>query len=183
MRHVLMMGARDPVMYRLVPTLVRQMGTAYPELVRAEPLIGETLRLGGDRASGRRWSADCICSVRRRHGWAIGSRCLARWRSGCTTRFGFPLDLTQDALREQGREVDLAGFETAMDEQRARARAAWAGSGEAATERVWFELKQSVGATEFLGYSTEAAEAEIVALVVHGAPVDAGRRRARSPSC
>ncbi len=101
------------------------------------------------------------------------SRCRGRWRSGCIDTFGFPLDLTQDALREQGREVDLAGFETAMDEQRARARAAWAGSGEAATERVWFELKQSVGASEFLGYSTETAEAEILALVVNGAPIDA----------
>src|SRR4029079_15054255 len=80
--------------------------------------------------------------------------------------FGFPLDLTQDALREQGRAVDLAGFETSMQEQRARARAAWAGSGDAATERVWFELKEKVGATEFLGYSTETAEAEMVALVV-----------------
>src|SRR5262249_59024297 len=86
--------------------------------------------------------------------------------------FGFPLDLTQDALREQGREVDLAGFEAAMAEQRARARAAWSGSGEAATEQVWFELKQKVGASEFLGYSTETAEAEIVALVANGEPVD-----------
>jgi alanyl-tRNA synthetase len=85
--------------------------------------------------------------------------------------YGFPLDLTQDALREQGRGVDLAGFEAAMEEQRARARAAWAGSGEAATEGVWFELKQEVGASEFLGYSTETAEAEIVALVVNGTPV------------
>ena len=84
--------------------------------------------------------------------------------------YGFPLDLTQDALREQGREVDLAGFEAAMEEQRVRARAAWAGSGEAATERVWFELKERIGASEFLGYSTETAEAEIVALVVNGTP-------------
>ena len=86
--------------------------------------------------------------------------------------FGFPLDLTQDALREQGREVDLAGFDAAMDDQRARARAAWAGSGEAATERVWFEIKERVGATEFLGYSTETAEGEIVALVKGGAAVN-----------
>ena len=100
--------------------------------------------------------------------------------------YGFPLDLTQDALREQGREVDLAGFETAMEEQRRRARAAWAGTGEAATERVWFELKEKVGGSEFLGYSTEAAEAEIVALVVNGAPamsaaVGVGRRGGAEP--
>jgi alanyl-tRNA synthetase len=86
--------------------------------------------------------------------------------------YGFPLDLTQDAMREQGHDVDLAGFEEAMDEQRARARAAWVGTGDAATERVWFELKERVGASEFLGYSTESSEAEIVALVVSGAVVD-----------
>src|SRR6185312_13349406 len=84
--------------------------------------------------------------------------------------FGFPLDLTQDALREQGRAGDLEGFDTAMAEQRTRARAAWAGSGEAATEQVWFEIKEKVGASEFLGYSTETAEGTIVALVMNGAP-------------
>ncbi|MGH7156288.1 MAG: alanine--tRNA ligase-related protein, partial [Acetobacteraceae bacterium] len=87
--------------------------------------------------------------------------------------YGFPLDLTQDALREEGRGVDLAGFEAAMEEQRARARAAWAGSGEAATERVWFDIRQHVGASEFLGYTTETAEGEILALVVGGEPVEA----------
>ncbi len=171
MRHVLMMGARDPVMYRLVPTLVRQMGTAYPELVRAEALIGETLQLEESRF---RQTLERGLHLLGEETARLGDRQplpgAVAFRLYDT--FGFPLDLTQDALREQGREVDLAGFETAMDEQRARARAAWAGSGEAATERVWFELKQKVGASEFLGYSTETAEAEIVALVVHGAPVD-----------
>jgi alanyl-tRNA synthetase len=172
MRHVLMMGAREPVMYRLVPTLVRQMGAAYPELVRAEPLIGETLQLEESRF---RQTLERGLHLLGEETARLGDRQAlpgaVAFRLYDT--FGFPLDLTQDALREQGREVDLAGFETAMDEQRARARAAWAGSGEAATERVWFELKQKVGASEFLGYSTETAEAEIVALVVHGAPVDA----------
>ncbi len=172
MRHVQMMGARDPVMYRLVPTLVRQMGTAYPELVRAEALIGETLQLEESRF---RQTLERGLHLLGEETARLGDRQplpgAVAFRLYDT--FGFPLDLTQDALREQGREVDLAGFETAMDEQRARARAAWAGSGEAATERVWFELKQKVGASEFLGYSTETAEAEIVALVVHGAPVDA----------
>jgi alanyl-tRNA synthetase len=171
MRHVLMMGARDPVMYRLVPTLVRQMGTAYPELVRAEALIGETLQLEESRF---RQTLERGLHLLGEETARLGDRQplpgAVAFRLYDT--FGFPLDLTQDALREQGREVDLSGFETAMDEQRARARAAWAGSGEAATERVWFELKQKVGASEFLGYSTETAEAEIVALVVHGAPVD-----------
>ena len=172
MRHVLMMGAREPVMYRLVPTLVRQMGAAYPELVRAEALIGETLQLEESRF---RQTLERGLHLLGEETARLGSR--QKLPGAVAFRlydtFGFPLDLTQDALREQGREVDLAGFETAMDEQRARARAAWAGSGEAATERVWFELKQKVGASEFLGYSTETAEAEIVALVVHGAPVDA----------
>ena len=172
MRHVLMMGAREPVMYRLVPTLVRQMGAAYPELVRAEALIGETLQLEESRfRQTLERGLHLLGEETARLGYRQKLPGAVAFRLYDT--FGFPLDLTQDALREQGREVDLAGFETAMDEQRARARAAWAGSGEAATERVWFELKQKVGASEFLGYSTETAEAEIVALVVHGAPVDA----------
>src|SRR5215469_12035643 len=158
-------------MYRLVPALVRQMGAAYPELVRAEPLIAETLLLEETRF---RQTLERGLHLLGEETARLGDRQplpgAVAFRLYDT--FGFPLDLTQDALREQGREVDLAGFETAMDEQRARARAAWAGSGEAATERVWFELKQKVGASEFLGYSTETAEAEIVALVVNGAPAD-----------
>ena len=171
MRHAHMMGAREPLMYRLVPTLVRQMGAAYPELVRAEALIVETLLLEETRF---RQTLDRGLHLLTEETARLGDRQplpgAVAFRLYDT--FGFPLDLTQDALREQGREVDLAGFETAMEEQRARARAAWAGSGEAATERVWFELKEKVGASEFLGYSTETAEAEILALVVNGAPVD-----------
>ena len=172
MRHIHMMGAREPVMYRLVPTLVRQMGTAYPELVRAEALAVETLLLEENQF---RRTLDRGLHLLTEETDRLGDRQplpgAVAFRLYDT--YGFPLDLTQDALREQGREVDLTGFEAAMEEQRARARAAWAGSGEAATERVWFELKQSVGASEFLGYSTEIAEAAIVALVVNGAPVDA----------
>ena len=167
-----MMGAREPLMHRLVPVLVRQMGAAYPELVRAEALIIETLLL--EETQFRR-TLDRGLHLLTEETARLGDRQplpgAAAFRLYDT--FGFPLDLTQDALREQGREVDLAGFEAAMNEQRARARAAWAGTGEAATERVWFELKEQVGASEFLGYSTETAEAEIVALVVNGAPVDA----------
>jgi alanyl-tRNA synthetase len=171
MRHAHMMGARDPLIYRLVPTLVRQMGSAYPELSRAESLIAETLLLEETRF---RQMLERGLHLLNEETARLGDR---QPLSGAVAfrlydTFGFPLDLTQDALREQGREVDLAGFETAMDEQRTRARAAWAGSGEAATERVWFELKESVGASEFLGYSTETAEAAIVALVVNGTPVE-----------
>ncbi|HME27706.1 MAG TPA: alanine--tRNA ligase [Acetobacteraceae bacterium] len=170
MRHAHMMGARDPLMHRLVPVLVRQMGTAYPELVRAEALIIETLLLEETqfhRTLER--GLHLLGDETERLGDRQPLPGAVAFRLYDT--FGFPLDLTQDALREQGREVDLAGFEAAMEEQRARARAAWVGSGEAATERVWFELKEKVGASEFLGYSTETAEAEIVALVVNGAPV------------
>ena len=171
MRHAHMMGARDPVIYRLVPVLVRQMGAAYPELVRAEPLIGETLLLEETRF---RQMLERGLHLLTEETERLGDRQALPGAVAFKLydTFGFPLDLTQDALREQGRKVDLAGFEAAMDEQRTRARAAWAGSGEAATERVWFELKERVGASEFLGYSTETAEAEIVALVVNGAPTD-----------
>ena len=170
MRHAHMMGAREPLLHRLVPALVRQMGAAYPELVRAESLIIETLLLEETRF---RQTLERGLHLLTEETTRLGDRQAlpgdVAFRLYDT--FGFPLDLTQDALREQGREVDLAGFEAAMDEQRRRARAAWAGSGEAATERVWFELKEKVGASEFLGYSTESAEAEIVALVMNGAPV------------
>jgi alanyl-tRNA synthetase len=170
MRHAHMMGAREPLMHRLVPVLVRQMGTAYPEIVRAEPLAIETLQL--EETQFRR-TLERGLHLLNEETEKLGDR---QPLAGAVAfrlydTYGFPLDLTQDALREQGRAVDLAGFEAAMEEQRARARAAWAGSGEAATERVWFELRQQFGATEFLGYTTEKAEAEITALVVDGAPV------------
>jgi alanyl-tRNA synthetase len=171
MRHAHMMGARDPVLHRLVPVLIRQMGAAYPELGLAEALIVETLLLEETRF---RQTLE--------RGLHLLSEETARLGGGeplpgpiafrLYDTFGFPIDLTQDALREQGRTVDLAGFDAAMAEQRVRARAAWAGSGEAATERVWFEIKEGVGATEFLGYSTERAEGEILALVVGGHPVE-----------
>ncbi len=170
MRHAHMMGARDPVMWRLVPALVRQMGAAYGELVRAEALIEETLKLEETRFKamldrGLGLLADETEKL------GAGGTLPGEVAFKLYDTFGFPLDLTQDALREQGRGVDVAGFETAMAEQKRRARAAWAGSGEAATDRVWFEVREGVGASEFLGYSTEKAEAEITALVVGGHPV------------
>jgi alanyl-tRNA synthetase len=199
MRHALLMGAREPLLHRLVPTLVRQMGLAYPELGRAEPLIEETMLLEETRfrqtlerglhlldeeiaklPDGDRTSAIVGLGGMRRSqatGEAGAGEPLTPLPGVVAFRlydtFGFPIDLTQDALREQGRTVDLEGFDAAMAEQRARARAAWAGSGEAATERVWFEIKEGVGASEFLGYSTERAEGEILALVVGGHPVEA----------
>ncbi len=171
MRHAHMMGARDPVMGRLVPALVRQMGAAYPELVRAEALVTETLRLEETRFAamldrGLHLLAEATAHLPERA--ALPGEVAFRLYD----TYGFPLDLTQDALREQGRAVDVAGFDTAMAEQRRRARAAWAGTGDAAEGRVWFELRERVGATEFLGYSTETAEAAVTALVVDGKPVE-----------
>ena len=170
MRHATQMGAREPIMYRLVPALVRQMGAAYPELVRAEDLIIETLKLEETRFK--------ILLERGLHLLSEETAKLGDKQAlpgpvafRLYDTYGFPLDLTQDALREQGRAVDLDGFEAAMAEQRTRARAAWAGSGEAATERVWFEIKEKTGASEFLGYSTESAEAFIHAIVAGGAAV------------
>jgi alanyl-tRNA synthetase len=171
MRHITMMGAREPVMYRLVPALVRQMGAAYPELGQAEKLIIETLLLEETRFKQMlERGLHLLAEETARLGDREALPGAVAFRLYDT--YGFPIDLTQDALREEGRSVDMEGFESAMAEQRTRARAAWAGSGEAATERVWFELKEQVGPTEFLGYSTETAEGVLVGLVVGGVPVD-----------
>ena len=171
MRHAYLMGAAQPVLHLLVPALVRQMGQAYPELVRAEVLIAETLLLEETRF---RVLLERGMSLLAEETGALAADAALPGAVAFKLydTFGFPLDLTQDALREQGREVDTAGFDAAMAEQRARARAAWSGSGEAATETVWFELKEKLGATEFLGYAAEAAEATIAALIVDGAPTD-----------
>ena len=166
MRHLHMMGARDPVFYRLVPALVRQMGVAYPELGRAETLISETLLLEETRFKAmldRGLSLLEDETARLGEGGTLPGDVAFRLYD----TYGFPLDLTQDALREQGRAVDVAGFERAMAEQRTRARAAWSGSGEA-SEGSFFALREAAGPTEFLGYSTEQAEAEIRAILVGG---------------
>jgi alanyl-tRNA synthetase len=172
MRHATMLGAREPLMHRLVPALIRQMGAAYPELGRAETLIEETLLLEETRFKvllerGLNLLADETARLGDREALP-GPVAFKLYDT-----YGFPLDLTQDALREQGRSVDLAGFEASMQEQRTRARAAWAGSGDAATEKVWFEIKEKAGASEFLGYATESAEGEILAVVVGNTPADA----------
>jgi len=171
MRHAHLMGAPAPLLHRLVPALIRQMGIAYPELGRAEALIAETLHLEETRFKlmlerGLHLLAEETEKL------GSGTRLPGEIAFRLYDTFGFPLDLTQDALREQGRSVDLAGFEVAMAAQRARARAAWAGSGEAATERVWFETREQTGPSEFLGYATETAEATILALIAEGKPVE-----------
>jgi alanyl-tRNA synthetase len=172
MRHATMLGAKEPLMHRLVPALIRQMGAAYPELGRAETLIEETLLLEETRFKvllerGLNLLADETSRLGDREALP-GPVAFKLYDT-----YGFPIDLTQDALREQGRLVDMAGFEASMQEQRTRARAAWAGSGDAATEKVWFEIKEKAGVSEFLGYATESAEGEILAVVVGNAPADA----------
>ncbi|TBN39964.1 alanine--tRNA ligase [Paracoccus subflavus] len=168
MRHAHMLGAQDPVMHKLVPALVRQMGAAYPELTRAQPLIQETLRSEEARFRqtldrGLRLLEDELAKL------PEGANLPGDTAFKLYDTYGFPLDLTQDALREQGRSVDTAGFDAAMAEQKARARAAWAGSGESRDAAIWFELAERHGATEFLGYDTEEAEGQVLAIVANGA--------------
>ena len=171
MRHAQRLGAKDPLMWRLVPALVAEMGSAYPELIRAEAIIKETLRLEETRF---RQTLE--------RGLKLLDEELARLGSGqelsgevafkLYDTYGFPLDLTQDILRGQGRKLDSAGFDAAMARQRAAARKAWAGSGEAATEQVWFDLREKIGATDFLGYATEVAEGQVLGIVRDGKSVD-----------
>ncbi|MFN4310466.1 MAG: alanine--tRNA ligase [Ferrovibrio sp.] len=170
MRHAQLMGCKEPLMYRLVPALVSAMGRAYPELGRAESLIAETLKLEETRFKqtldrGLKLLDEATA------GMSKGDMLPGDVAFKLYDTYGFPLDLTQDALRPRGINVNLDGFQAAMEAQRAEARKAWAGSGEAATEKVWFDIKEEKGASEFLGYDTEAAEGRIDAIVVKGQPV------------
>ena len=171
MRHGQLLGAREPLMWRLVWALVREMGQAYPELVRAENLIEETLRLEETRF---RKTLERGLAILDEKSSSLKKGDMFDGETAFTLydTYGFPLDLTQDALRNRGIGVDISSFTDAMDRQRAKARASWAGSGEAATETVWFGLREKLGATEFLGYETETAEGVVAALVKDGAEVD-----------
>ncbi|QDL98476.1 alanine--tRNA ligase [Rhodopseudomonas palustris] len=171
MRHAQLLGASEPLMWRLVWALVREMGQAYPELVRAEAMIEETMRLEETRF---RKTLDRGLAIldEKSAGLKKGDMFDGETAFTLYDTYGFPLDLTQDALRNRGINVDIASFTDAMDRQRAKARASWAGSGEAATEAVWFSLREKFGATEFLGYDTEIAEGVVMALVKDGAEVD-----------
>ena len=171
MRHAELLGAREPLMWKLVAALVREMGQAYPELVQAQPLVSETLRLEESRFRRTLERGLSILDEASR-GLGHGDRLNGEIAFTLYDTYGFPLDLTQDALRPRGVAVDVEGFEAAMERQRQRARASWAGSGEAATEAVWFSLRDRVGATEFLGYETEVAEGIVLALVRNGQEVD-----------
>src|SRR5580704_5157799 len=171
MRHAQLLGARDPLMWRLVPALTREMGQAYPELIRAESLISETLKLEETRFRSTLVRGLAILEDETRslgQGGVLNGETAFRLYD----TYGFPLDLTQDALRARGLSVDTEGFNAAMERQRAEARRAWAGSGEAATETVWYALRERVGATEFLGYETETAEGVVIAIVKDGVEVE-----------
>ncbi|GGC84477.1 alanine--tRNA ligase [Chelatococcus reniformis] len=167
MRHAQLLGAHEPLLYRLVPALEREMGHAYPELTRADALITETLRLEEIRFRRTLERGLAILEDESR-ALVDGDRLSGETAFTLYDTYGFPLDLTQDALRSRGIGVDTDAFERAMGRQREMARAAWAGSGEAATETVWFKLKERVGATEFLGYDTEQSEAVVTAIVRDG---------------
>ncbi|WPP06070.1 alanine--tRNA ligase [Methylocella tundrae] len=171
MRHAQILGSREPLLWRLVPVLTREMGQAYPELLRAEPLIVETLRLEEARFIDTLARGLSILdeAVRDLPG---GAALPGQVAFKLYDTYGFPLDLTQDALRARSLSVDVEGFNTAMERQRAEARKAWAGSGEAATENIWFPIKEKAGATDFLGYDAERAEGVVTAIVKNGLPAD-----------
>jgi len=171
MRHAQLLGAREPLMWRLVPSLVREMGQAYPELLRAEALIEETLRLEETRFRKTLERGLSILDDETRS-LKSGDRLSGSTAFTLYDTYGFPLDLTQDALRSRGIDVDLDAFNASMEKQREMARASWAGSGDTAAEAVWFGLREKLGATEFLGYETESAEGVVAALVKDGKQVD-----------
>jgi alanyl-tRNA synthetase len=170
MRHAHILGTQDPLMHRLVPVLISEMGQAFPELVRGQALITETLKLEETRFRGtleRGLGLLEVETARLGEGQTLPGEIAFRLYD----TFGFPYDLTEDALRREGRGVDREGFDVAMAEQKAKARAAWSGSGGAATEQLWFDLRERVGATEFLGYGATQVQGQVVALVRDGAEI------------
>src|SRR6516165_2281187 len=172
MRHAELLGVKEPLMWQLMPILVREMGQAYPELVRAQPLATETLKLEEVRfrrtlERGLALLEDASKSLKK------GDMFDGETAFTLYDTYGFPLDLTQDALKPRGIGVDITSFTDAMERQRAKARASWAGSGEAAAGAVWFALREKVGATEFLGYETESAEGVVAAVLRDGKEVAA----------
>ncbi|MBI4030915.1 MAG: alanine--tRNA ligase [Proteobacteria bacterium] len=171
MRHAHILGAKDPLMYRLAPTLVSMMGDAYPELRRAESLVTEMLKLEETRFRktldrGLKLLDEESANVK------SGGKLPGDVAFKLYDTFGFPVDLTQDAMKAKGIAVDMAGFEQCMERQRAEARKNWAGSGAAATDKLWFDLLEEYGPTDFLGYKNERAEGKILALVQDGKRVD-----------
>ena len=170
MRHAHLLGAKDPLMHRLVPALVAEMGAAYPELVRAQPLLEATLEQEETRfrqtlVNGLRLLDEATAEL------AEGGTLPGETAFKLYDTFGFPYDLTEDALRARRLQVDRRGFDAAMAEQKAKARAAWKGSGAKASEDIWFDLVEEHGATEFTGYSGDEGEGVVLAMVKDGARV------------
>ncbi|MFN5819735.1 MAG: alanine--tRNA ligase, partial [Novosphingobium sp.] len=171
MRHAHLLGAKEPLMHRLVASLVQEMGAAYPELGRAQPLIEETLQR--EEVQFRRTLANGLKLLDEATGaMGEGGELPGETAFKLYDTYGFPYDLTEDALRARGIGVDRAGFDAAMAQQKAAARAAWKGSGQAADAEVWFDIAERVGATEFTGYTATTGEAQVVALVKDGKEVD-----------
>lgn len=172
MRHAYLLGVKEPMMYKLLPALQKEMGEAYPELHRAEALITETIKAEEMRFlktldKGMRLLDDEARNLKE------GDELSGATAFKLYDTYGFPLDLTQDALRNKNMQVDVKGFDEAMEKQRAEARKNWAGSGDAGTEKVWFEIQDKLGAADFLGYNTTKAECLVKALIVDGKEVDA----------
>ena len=172
MRHAELLGAKEPLMWKLVSDLTYEMGQAYPELIRADKMITEVLGL--EEVRFRRTLARGLAILDEKSaGLKTGDLFDGETAFTLADTYGFPLDLTQDALRSRGIGVDIASFTDAMERQREKARASWAGSGEAADQAVWFALREKLGTTEFLGYETESAEGVVAALVRDGKEVSA----------
>ena len=178
MRHAHLLGCKEPLIWKLVPALIRQMGEAFNELARAESLIIETLKLEETKfkdtlGRGLRQLEDAAGKL------SEGAKLPGQVAFKLYDTYGFPLDLTQDIMRGQGRTVEVTEFQRAMDAQKAAARASWSGSGDASTDDLWFDIRQNIGATEFLGYSTENSEGQVLGLVVNDeqiSSVEAGEK-------
>lgn len=167
MRHAYLLGVKEPMIYKLLPSLQREMGEAYPELYRAQNLISDTIKTEETRFlrtldKGLRLLDDETKNLKE------GDELSGATAFKLYDTYGFPLDLTQDALKAKNINVDTRGFDEAMEKQRAEARRNWAGSGDAGTDKIWFELQDKLGSTEFLGYNTLRADAEITALIQNG---------------
>ncbi len=170
MRHAHILGAKDPLMHRLVGSLTAEMGAAFPELLRAQPLIEETLKQEETRFR-RTLDKGLKLLDEATAGMTAGATLAGETAFKLYDTFGFPYDLTEDALRTQGYGIDRAGFDAAMDQQKAMARAAWKGSGAKASDDVWFDIAERVGSTEFTGYTATEGEGQVVALVNDGVEV------------
>lgn len=171
MRHAYLLGCKEPLMHQLVPTLIAEMGEAYPELVHAQNLIRDTLKLEEERfhqtlGRGLKLLEEETISLEPSKPLS-GEVAFKLYDT-----YGFPLDLTQDILRTEGRQIDLQGFETAMAKQKATARASWVGSGEQQDDSIWFQVRERIGASEFLGYDTDVAQGLVQALIVKGQDVN-----------